>query len=354
MSLPASRSTTYAPGSQVDYADLNDLQDGVVSHEHLLATLRGLARINDEKDVAPSTSYVFAVGSGAAPYAGGSARQVNNVAGVLLQMVGGVFLAYPVTANELQTTLAVGDGSNPRIDLIQVKIVPGPPGPTLSFSTKQGTPAASPTEPTPDSGFVKWASVFVPTSFNTVIDPANIWDQRMPLGLKMIDIPGHLWSRTHASWTMSVGNVITPTVASAAAYAIPSYMGSWMGGRIVKVGISMNRLGGSASALSFQRVDFANSSAGFNETALTDYTASSLLSTAGSAQETRELSFLTGRPVWANGHYSGYANGTLYAPPYTAAPPYTPQAVPWFALKFAADGTPTADQVMFARFYIAG
>lgn len=34
MALPTSRSTTYAPGSQIKSDDLNDLQDGIVNHEH--------------------------------------------------------------------------------------------------------------------------------------------------------------------------------------------------------------------------------------------------------------------------------------------------------------------------------
>ncbi len=45
MALPNSRSTTYAPGSQVKSADLNALQDWVVAHQSRLNALEGVTRV---------------------------------------------------------------------------------------------------------------------------------------------------------------------------------------------------------------------------------------------------------------------------------------------------------------------
>ncbi len=45
MGLPTSRSTTYAPGSQVKSADLNAVQDWIVTHQSRIGALESVTRV---------------------------------------------------------------------------------------------------------------------------------------------------------------------------------------------------------------------------------------------------------------------------------------------------------------------
>lgn len=113
-----------------------------------------------------------------------------------------------------------------------------------TFQLKQGTPAATPTYPTPSTGFVPLFAVYVPTSHNAVHTKANLRDMRMPLGgLRSYD--------THAKEMLLSGpgagttwlfdetkNRITPNTTTGVAYALcPSARPT---SRLVGIGICGN------------------------------------------------------------------------------------------------------------------
>lgn len=162
---------------------------------------------------------------------GGSARQLVIVDGPAVLVYSDDPLgasnvenvrAFRLTAAGAGTlTTAVGDATNPRIDLVEVRALWTDADATVrnfedetsraltSSSTnksralsvtvqiKQGTPAATPTYPTPSSGFVALAAVYVPATHNAVHDPANLRDLRMPLGkVVAYDVYAHQMRRT--------------------------------------------------------------------------------------------------------------------------------------------------------------
>ena len=77
---------------------------------------------------------------------------------------------------------------------------------------------------------------------------------------------------------------------------------------------------------------------------ITDYTMTSLVN-AGDGGKQRELSFLTGLPLWCDGRNAGWANQRGFTPP--------SNALTRFALKIDPDNT-KADAIHMARFYLAG
>lgn len=76
-----------------------------------------------------------------------------------------------VAVAQTDTTLDAADGTNPRIDVIQVKASDG------TVSKKTGTAAASPVAPTPDAGNYALARVSVPAN-DTAITNNQITDVR--------------------------------------------------------------------------------------------------------------------------------------------------------------------------------
>lgn len=113
----------------------------------------------------------------------------------------------------LTLATAVGHATQPRIDVVEIKLayIDGDPqtrhfedattrAPSsqvgtdkerqleFTYQIKQGTPAASPAYPACSVGFVPMAAVYVPALHNAVHDPANIRDLRMPVGIRAIDV----------------------------------------------------------------------------------------------------------------------------------------------------------------------
>lgn len=128
------------------------------------------------------------------------------------QPTGEEFAVYR-SAGNMSVQTAVGDATNPRIDLLEVKFsyADGDPqtrhfedavtrAPSSQPSTnkdrhvvfdyqiKAGTPAANPTYPTPTAGYVALAAVYVPANHNAVHSPDNIRDLRVPFGIRAVDV----------------------------------------------------------------------------------------------------------------------------------------------------------------------
>lgn len=196
------------------------------------------AAIFDQTDLflttaAPLTGpYAYALHGGSAYLKQGASGNafVGVGAGTLFQKTAAdtgteeTMLAFTFAGTEQFTAIAAGDPSNPRVDLLQMKLelvngdsvniaydVGTPPTVTIvsspqnttrrvqcTLSVKQGTPAASPTVPTLDAGYVALGMVVVGTSYAAAAalkyeDAAGavavLHDLRMPInGLRAVHV----------------------------------------------------------------------------------------------------------------------------------------------------------------------
>lgn len=165
--------------------------------------------------------YAFALSVlGGHPGQGSANNKVRIYPGTLCQAIADAdgtepkFIAYTFTTEEV--TIANGDATNPRIDLVQMKLEYVDETEARDFqdattraltsqslgvrrrvkctlSVKQGTPAASPAYPDPDTGFCVIAGMFVGAAYAggtaIVFDDAAgaalvLHDQRMPMRVR--------------------------------------------------------------------------------------------------------------------------------------------------------------------------
>ena len=213
----------YTAGEGADAADLNNMRGylGARLFDQVLSAAIGNARSGSAtappelRNTAATAPTIYAL-SGGAGYIipGGGARQTTVRAGTILQQVGSPsgdaasFLPYTMVDGEFTLTHAVGDATNPRIDVIEVKleyvdgnnesrIIQDPP-PSVAqsvqsiakkrrvqatFQIVQGTPAASPAFPPLTAGFAALGAVVVPATHNAVfVATTHFSDLRVPLG----------------------------------------------------------------------------------------------------------------------------------------------------------------------------
>ncbi len=155
---------------------------------------------------------------------------------IVMGMMGG--------AGNLSLQTAVGDATNPRIDIIEVKleaitgesetrdfedavtgakttITPNKRRFTrVNYQIKQGTPAALPSYPTPSTGYTAMAAVWVPATHNAVHAAINIRDMRFPLGCEVHDVQASNIILSHVGanpWAYAAG-----TLAGIAGYVTSS------------------------------------------------------------------------------------------------------------------------------------
>ena len=100
-----------------------------------------------------------------------------DVSALEIQRADGTFKASPLV-DEL--ALATADGSNPRLDLVQVHTTTG------TVTKKNGVAAASPVAPTVDAGNIALATVLVPA---TATAPTTITDVRPRPGADSAAVP---------------------------------------------------------------------------------------------------------------------------------------------------------------------
>lgn len=170
------------------------------------------------------THLAYCINGGSAYLRQGTGNNKLQIApGTLFQKTGNTtgdsptFLAYTFAGTE-EVTIANGDVANPRVDLLQMKLEYEDNGSEsrdfedgtthvittttpnkkhrvkCTLSVKTGTPAASPTYPDPDAGYVAVAGVVVGTNYvaaagftwgyDTAGAVAVVHDQRMPLRVK--------------------------------------------------------------------------------------------------------------------------------------------------------------------------
>lgn len=192
-------------------------------------------------------------------YISGAATLGKNVVGIapgtLLQFVGddsfgldSSLLAYTFAGTET-VAIAAGDPSHPRVDLIEMQLqyiltdsqsrdfqdaVTGANSSQplnkkrrvqLTLQVKQGTPAASPVTPSPDTGFCAIAQVYVPTGYATTtqIKPAQLdngssailMDDRMPIVQRSYRVDGGNMFFAGTDWTRNAdGAFVTAAAAS--------------------------------------------------------------------------------------------------------------------------------------------
>src|SRR5271154_3993719 len=149
----------------------------------------------------PSPLWTYCLSQGQAFLRKGSANNLIQIAaGTLLQVdqssTNQNFVSYHFQGTETFPALTNGDATNPRCDLLQLKLSFDPvTGVTPALTVKVGTPAASPRIPDPDAGFTPvgvavvghtWVAGTAPVFGQDVADinKVVIHDQRMPLGVR--------------------------------------------------------------------------------------------------------------------------------------------------------------------------
>lgn len=217
---------------------------------------------------APS-DYAYAVNPGGAFLRAGSGNNKVQIApGTLLQKIANsdgqdsTLVPFFFSGTE-EFTIANGDATNPRVDLLQMKLEYISDTPTsvdfqdavsralttvaatstrrrirCTLSTKQGTPAVSPVVPDPDTGNVAVGSVVVGhgyiTSFGIsfagidVVDTNNavVHDQRMPLGVSVFRVDPTAY-KLETAWALaSTNQVVTASSTTNKFYAhCPAHLG---------------------------------------------------------------------------------------------------------------------------------
>lgn len=245
------RFVNFLDGEGASHTDMNAFRDYMraLEGDMRLGALLHMVNQQSASIAVPKTTALYASGLGAAPVPSGTNLQINNVAGPVHQNLlttepdGATpqLLTYWVEANELQTTLGAGDATNPRIDLIEVKlevvdesesrdfmdasgIVSSTTGVTrkkiqLTKNTKVGTPAATPAAPSVTAGYVPWCYVWVPATYASTFGYLHIWDFRYPLGYSrpLVAGPGMYSS----AWTYSAGGGTWSSSAGSQALYVP-------------------------------------------------------------------------------------------------------------------------------------
>lgn len=224
-----------------------------------------------------STARAYALCEGAAYLRQGSANNKIQIApGTLLQKIANAdgsdstLVAYKFAGSE-EWTLTAGDGTNPRVDLLQMALSYTTDTPLnvdfqdaitranttvagtatkrrllCTLSVKQGTPGASPVVPEPDAGAVAVGSVLVGNSWatggnapimgidTTAVNNAVVHDQRIPLGVRTYVADPSTYKLVTAWSTSNAVSTVTSTNATNV-LIIPCPVTI---GRLVGIGIS--------------------------------------------------------------------------------------------------------------------
>lgn len=204
--------------------------------------------------VAAPTSYVYALTrhGGSAYLRRGTANNKLQIApGVLMQLISGTLYSYTFAGTE-EYTIANGDVSNPRVDILQMKIdeSAGTMAANVTISVKQGTASAIPNYPDPDSGYCVIAGIVVGTGYVAASplimgidsDGANavIHDQRMPLGLRaVVTTPGQYYYGS--SYTLVNNTLVRKTDNTGNFLVAPLWVG--YAGRLIGVAASVKNTG---------------------------------------------------------------------------------------------------------------
>jgi hypothetical protein len=321
----------------------------------------GVSELPTQRTAIATAPFLYALTGGAGYIVpGGAALQTTVRAGTIFQQVGSpagdeaTFLPFTMADAAFTLTHAVGDATNPRIDVIEVKleyvngdsesrIVEDPPPSGLqsvqtinkkrrvqaTFQIVAGTPGATPAYPSLTAGFAALGAVLVPATHNAVfVAQTHYSDLRIPLGVKPARVRAGdfvVEQPPDDDWTIASDGAATDAMRRAAVLSslgptslyVPSPLASNQ--RLVGISIS-GRLQYSALAARLLRVDatdgatadvvlgdlasFLPSSATptVNHVSMAEIE-TAIATTAGNAKNAAGL----GHGAWGNGQRSGCA-----------------------------------------------
>lgn len=248
------RFTTWGDGEGVDYGDMNRLALWQMCFENdykfamLTRTDPTVAAPWLEADY---TKKLHRHHNAGYLYAGASNRQVKNKRGLIAQWTAvpdstePKLLCYWLDDDEINLTCATADATNPRYDVVAVKLELEGVSETrdfedsagvLSSTTQQtykrvkctariitGTPAVSPTRPALAAGEAYFATIKIPATFNAPLslDPGGtneFRDYSYPIGeIKRAYISGQQMEFNPADWTVGLGVGTTMMAITSAA-----------------------------------------------------------------------------------------------------------------------------------------
>lgn len=252
------RQVNFNNGEGLTHGDLNDLQrmleakiwDQIIHNQIGVVDTTSVARdpqYGGQDGVNHPSTRAYCLNPGAAYLRQGSANHKIQIApGTLLQKIAAMdgtdpkMVAYTFVGTE-EFTLTNGDATNPRVDLLEMKLeyitdtstsrdfedaMTGVVTTTsvdkarrvqCTLNVKAGTPAASPTIPEPTAGYVPVGSVVVGNGWTTAgtaprfgddvaaLNNLVVHDQRMPVGVKAYTIDPSNFKLT-TSWSLTSGN----------------------------------------------------------------------------------------------------------------------------------------------------
>lgn len=289
MSTDLYSSVLFSDGEGITLTDLHAMQRNIhamLTDQLLQSQVAGVAiagitqpDFGGQNGTNVPTLWAYAISPGAAYLRQGSANNKIQIApGTLLQKIansdgqGSSLVPFWFDGSSAgEFTLTNGDATNPRVDLLQMKLAYISDTPTsrdfedavsrakstnlmtvtrrrvqCTLSVKAGTPAVSPVIPDPDAGFVPVSTVVVGNGWTTAgnapifgadtaaTNNAVVHDQRMPLGVVIDRVAPSNFILT-ANWALSNNNAtITSSSVTNTMYAI-SKVGP---GRVIAVDVN--------------------------------------------------------------------------------------------------------------------
>lgn len=369
----------WVDGAGIEPGDLNNISNYLRSQTHDLFS--ALAR-SSEASMGFPTGSLFCVGNGGAPwFLAANAMHVKFAAGPIGQLItagtptGDVPAVnwYWHEANELEQAIDAADPTNPRIDLVCVKIdtvddatvvrnfkdaMSGAQTTenvvvrTLTRLQKQyvkGTAAGSPVEGAVPSGYVKLMAVRVPAAA-TALSPDNFTDYRWPLGLHIIDVTAFAAACDATKWVWPNSPVFyrsltLPNAAGDPLLFVPQAPLADTG-RLIKVGLkaAYRSSGTTGRANRLRRLGVLGSEVTIEDLA-------GLRATIDNNGYYFEAT--PAAPCWLNGWKAGYAKAMGVAP--NTAPPIAEANGPTkLALEVLGATNGTGNDIVYhARFFIA-
>ncbi len=395
----------FQDGEQLTFDDMNNMQrftraqvTDQILQQHIGALSNAAVRPyrGGEDGADASTLWAYCMNPGRAYLRQGSANNKIQLApGTLLQKIGNAagadstLVPFAFAGTE-EWTIASGDATNPRIDMLQMKLeyITDTPASVdfqdavtranttvastatrrriqCTLSVKTGTPAASPRIPDPDTGFVPvgcavvghgWTSAGNAPIFGVDVTEANnvvIHDQRMPIIMRGL-VVDPLVFQNETGWILEAGNgsIITNNATNRLFVKCPNMLG-----RVVAVDVM--------TAASLSTIGSLGSGTGsFGGPPSTFYAAGNGFGTnnvwSGVLQRSRRRDFeglhtpaagptilpsttnLYGVPLWASGYRTPNVDDTSGA------------LVPHYAFFRIVNGVSGGVRVADVTFYVAG
>lgn len=286
MSTDLFKQVNFNDGEGVTHTDINDLQRyleskiwdqivhngiGALNYTAFGATGKDL-ELGGQDGANHPTTFAYCLNPGAAFLRAGSANNKIQISpGTLLQKIGATtgndpqMLAYTFVGTE-EWTLSNGDATNPRVDLLQMKLeyitadlqvrdfedATTRVTTTTSMSKKRqvqatltvksGVPAASPTIPDPDAGYVPVGSVMVGNGWTIANAPrfglddvaalnnAVVHDQRMPVRVRAYTVmASQFYCKTNWSYSSATGAALSSSATNELQIPCPAPLGRLLG-----------------------------------------------------------------------------------------------------------------------------